>query len=44
MVHVPYRGEGLGVTAAYAKEIELMVATYSAGGAFVQEASCARSR
>ena len=37
MVHVPYRGEGLGVTAAYAKEIELMVATYSAGGAFVQD-------
>src|SRR5262245_44619661 len=26
MVHVPYRGEGLGVTAAYAKEIELMLA------------------
>jgi tripartite-type tricarboxylate transporter receptor subunit TctC len=37
IVHVPYRGEGLGVTATYAKEIELMVATYSAAGAFVQD-------
>jgi len=37
MVHVPYRGEGLAVTAAYSREIEVAVATFSAGGAFVQD-------
>jgi tripartite-type tricarboxylate transporter receptor subunit TctC len=36
MVHVPYRGEGLGVTATLAKEIEVMFATYSAAGGFVE--------
>jgi tripartite-type tricarboxylate transporter receptor subunit TctC len=36
MVHVPFRGEGLAVTATVAKDIEVVVASYSGAGAFVE--------